>query len=67
MDRTNGYDNSKVETSPTLMLLCVPKYRKEQFLCVKVSEGNKNKAPHDHLCLTAKPVPQKVPEEAYLC
>lgn len=48
------------------MLLFVPKYCQDHFLCIKVSEVNKNKAPHDHLCLNAKPVPQKVPDEAYL-
>lgn len=60
------HNHSKVETSPTLMLLFVPKYCQDHFLCIKVSEVNKNKAPHDHLCLNAKPVPQKVPDEAYL-
>lgn len=48
------------------MLLFTPKYFKGHFLCIKVYVVNKNKAPHNHLCLNAKPVHQKVPDEAYL-
>lgn len=47
------------------MLLAL-KHGEGHFLCIKVYEVNKNKAPSNHLYLNAKPVPQQVPDEAYL-
>lgn len=47
-------------------MLSALKYGKGHFLCIKVYEVNKNEAPNNHLCLNAKPVPQKAPDEAYL-
>lgn len=52
---------------PMLMLPFVPQNCKDHCVRVKVSEVKKSKAPYDHLCLHAKLVPQKVPDEAYLC
>ena len=48
-------------------MLFALKYSKSHFLYIEAYEINKNKAPHNYLCLKAKPVPLKAPDEAYLC